>query len=182
MKIVFVCHGEVEPRSGLPDFGHDVPPLSELGRRQAAALAAGLASRQPAAVYASPLRPALTTAELIAAALGLDAPSPSAAFTTLTPEVLPDGGSVGAEALHALQTQAWSAVEALKGLHPAEANLVVVSHVLPIRAVVGRALSLPFADLWRFAVEPASLTTIEFRGVRTLLAGLNDTCHLSPSA
>ncbi len=167
--------------SGLPDFGHDAPSLSELGRRQAAAMARELRPRAPIAVYTSPLRPALETAAAIAAELGLKLPSVAPAFTTLTPEALPEG-SVGEAALAALQAQAWSAVESLKEMHPPEADLVVVSHLLPVRAVVGRLLALPnVVDLWRFALDLASLTTIEFRGARTLLAGLNHTCHVEPA-
>jgi hypothetical protein len=40
---------------------------------------------------------------------------------------------------------------------------------------------MPLTDLRRFRLDPASLTTIEYRTApreRTLLAGLNETCHL----
>src|SRR5438093_7982627 len=46
--------------------GHADPPLSAVGRRQAQALAEELETRPPAAVYASDLRRASETAEIIA--------------------------------------------------------------------------------------------------------------------
>ena len=48
-------------------------PLSELGRRQANALAVRLSQGKPlAAIYASPLPRALETAEVVAAKVGLE--------------------------------------------------------------------------------------------------------------
>ena len=151
-------HGEVEATSGL-DPGKTERPLSERGRRQADALAAALRTAGAAAVYTSPLLPARATATPIAGALDLEAP-----------QII--------EALTSLQAEAWSALETLKELHPAEAVIVIVSDELTIRALVCRVLTLPSGQAGRFRIAPASLTTIEFRGQRTLLAALNHTCHL----
>lgn len=180
MRLILVRHGGVE-ETWLPDLGHGDPPLSATGRQQTEALVAELRdlarrTQTPAAVYTSPFRAARDTAVQIADALRLEEPRTSDGLRTLTPEVLPHGG--GLDAIAALQQNAWSAVESLRELHSDEADLVVVSHDLPIRALVCKALSIPLSDMRRFAVSPASLTTIWFRGPRTLLAGLNDTCHL----
>ncbi|HKC83208.1 MAG TPA: histidine phosphatase family protein, partial [bacterium] len=48
------------------------PPLSELGRRQAALLGARLAARRFAALYASDLKRAFETAEVVGAAIHLE--------------------------------------------------------------------------------------------------------------
>ena len=129
--------------------------------------------------YTSPLRPASDTALSIADALGLGSTVQANELITITPEVLPDDGAV--DAVEALQERAWSLIEALKTRHDPASTLVLVTHELVVRAVVCRALGMPLTDLRRFRLEPASLTTIEYRTApreRTLLAGLNETCHL----
>ncbi|SHH64434.1 probable phosphoglycerate mutase [Jatrophihabitans endophyticus] len=70
MRLILVRHAlpeRVETVSEAPD-----PELSDTGRRQAAALAATLAEERIDAVWASPLRRAVQTAEPLAAARGLD--------------------------------------------------------------------------------------------------------------
>jgi len=56
--------------------------------------------------------------------------------------------------------------------------VVAVSHNFVIRALVCKALAIDLADFRRFEQELASLTRIEFRGPRTLVTALNETCHL----
>ena len=184
MRFTLVRHGEVEePRPGLSEIGHDDPPLTQMGRRQADALATelqGAITRGTTieAVYSSPLRAAMETAEAIARDLEVEAPRRAFELTTLTPEVVPPGDH---GALAALQEQAWSLIEALRQEHGERSTVVLVTHELTIRAVVCRALSMPLDDAYRFALDPASLTTIEFRSQpreRLLLDNLNETCHL----
>ncbi len=71
MELLLVRHAlplRVERDDGLPAD----PPLSEEGRRQAERLARWLASEPIDALYASPLRRALETAQPIAKSLGLE--------------------------------------------------------------------------------------------------------------
>jgi 2,3-bisphosphoglycerate-dependent phosphoglycerate mutase len=72
-ELLLVRHGETSWNRESRFQGHADPPLNEVGRRQAAELAATLAHEELAAVYSSPLRRALETAEAIAAARGLSA-------------------------------------------------------------------------------------------------------------
>jgi broad specificity phosphatase PhoE len=70
----YIRHGH-NPANQARQFSHKIIdyPLTELGVTQAAALAARLASEPgPAAIYASPLRRAAQTAEMIAALTGSD--------------------------------------------------------------------------------------------------------------
>ena len=76
-----------------------------------------------------------------------------------------------------LQEYAWSTVEILKGLHEPDVSIVLVSHELPVRGLICKALSIPLEESDRFKLEPASISAIEFRGPRTLLSLLNDVCH-----
>ena len=182
MRFILVRHGELA-EMWQPDLGHNDPPLSDLGRRQAEAILGELEAqaalgRNIAALYTSPFRAARETAAVVGDGLGLE-PEVSPALATLSPEVVTLDGSSEA-ALSLLQQQVWSAIETLKELQEPEANLVLVTHQLPVRLAVCRALSMPIADMRRFEVEAGSLTTIEFRlqNQRMLLAGLNESCHL----
>ena len=185
MRFTLVRHGETEePRPGLEAIGHDDSPLSAFGRRQTQALAGVL--REAAehgerfeAVYTSPLRSTTETATAIANALGIVDVATADELLTITPEVLPEDGAL--DAVEALQTRAWALIESLKTRHDPASTLVLVTHELVVRSLVCRALSMPLTDLRRFRLEPASLTTIEYRTApreRTLIATLNETCHL----
>ena len=185
MKFTMVRHGEVEePRPGLSEIGHDDPALTAHGRRQAAALAKELLGNlergeQIEALYTSPLRSARTTAEALSAVLGVGEPRLASELTTLTPEVVFPGDT---SPVAAIQDQAWRLILGLKEQFEQQATIVLVTHELTIRAVVCRALEMSLDDMFRFELEPASLTTIEFRlqrdRERTLVATLNDTCHV----
>ena len=71
MILYCVRHGESVYNAEGRIQGRLNVPLSELGRRQSAAAAAALARLSADALYASPLRRAMETAEIIADALGL---------------------------------------------------------------------------------------------------------------
>ena len=185
MKFTLVRHGEVEePRPGRAGTGHDDPALTAFGRRQAAALAnellrASERGGQIEAIYTSPLRAARMTAEALSAVLDAGDPAVASELSTLTPEVLADGDIAPVEAI---QERAWRFLLGLKDQFEQRATIVLVTHELTIRALVCRALDMPLADMRRFSLEPASLTTLEFRlqrdRERTLIAALNDTCHI----
>jgi broad specificity phosphatase PhoE len=70
--ILLARHGETDWNREDRFQGHADPPLNELGRTQANGLAATLADVELAAVYSSPLRRALQTAEAVAASRGLE--------------------------------------------------------------------------------------------------------------
>jgi probable phosphoglycerate mutase len=65
-------HGETDWNRERRWQGHADPPLNELGRAQACALAARLSADPPDAIYASDLARARETAELVGAQLGLE--------------------------------------------------------------------------------------------------------------
>jgi probable phosphoglycerate mutase len=66
--VLLARHGETDWNREGRFQGHADPPLNDLGRAQARELADRLAHEPLAAVYASPLRRAYETAEIVAAA------------------------------------------------------------------------------------------------------------------
>jgi broad specificity phosphatase PhoE len=70
--ILLARHGETDWNRDGRFQGHADPPLNAAGRRQAVELSAALAREQLAAVYSSPLRRAVETAEVIATAHGFE--------------------------------------------------------------------------------------------------------------
>src|SRR4029079_1195948 len=71
--ILLARHGETDWNREGRFQGHADPPLNGTGRAQAAQLAAGRADVELSAVYSSPLRRALETARVVAAAHELEA-------------------------------------------------------------------------------------------------------------
>ena len=69
--IVLARHGETDWNRQGRFQGQSDPPLNELGREQARQLAEQLSGERFAALYTSPLRRALETAQVVAARLGL---------------------------------------------------------------------------------------------------------------
>ena len=70
--ILLARHGETDWNREGRFQGHADPPLNRTGRAQAVDLSAALMAEQLSAVYSSPLRRALETAEVLATSHGLE--------------------------------------------------------------------------------------------------------------
>ena len=64
----------------------------------------------------------------------------------------------------------------------AERDVVVVTHVSPLKAAVAWALGLPDLSVWRLFVAPASITRIRTGGPAPTLVSFNETQHLGRPA
>ena len=71
--ILLARHGETDWNRERRFQGHADPPLNRTGRAQAVDLSVTLMAEELAAIYSSPLRRALETAEVVAASHGLEA-------------------------------------------------------------------------------------------------------------
>jgi broad specificity phosphatase PhoE len=200
-RLLLIRHAETVHNRDSRVQGQADIELSELGEQQARAVAAHLARTPLDAVVASPLMRARLTADAIAEAQGL-VPSfdpdlmemnvgemeglNSAEMRERYPEFLrewvtergPMLRMPGGESLTEVQDRAWAVVERLRREHDGR-TVAIVSHNFVLSTLVTRALDLPLHQFRRFRLNVASVTTILFRPDRTLLARLNDTCHLT---
>jgi broad specificity phosphatase PhoE len=163
VRLILVSHGEADDKGALTD----------LGIRQTQALAsevAAISARTSAVdtIYSSAAPASWELAKLIASRLGELMPIAYGNSTAANGQEPPQDG--------------WAALEALRDEHEDNAMLVLVTDENTIRSLVCSALTIPPSEAHRFRIDPASLTTLEFRTQpqrRTILAGLNETCHLT---
>ena len=197
---VLLRHGETALSAERRFAGRGDLPLTGLGEKQAAAAAARLAGRKVDAIVSSPLRRARQTADAVAAATGVPVsvedglmevdfgewegltfaearerwPDELTAWLA-DPSLAPPGGESFADAA----ARVGPALDRVLAAHPAE-SVVVVSHVTPIKTVICRAMLAPPAAMFRFHLDLASLTEIDwFADGPVLLRSLNDTAHLA---
>jgi len=173
--------------------------LDEVGIKQAEAAAERIAKLQAAAVYSSPLRRAMTTAEIIARRSNLEAKllpglididfgdwqglSPdevAARNNELYSKWLGSPHLVefpGGESLAMVRERASSAVDSLITQHPAE-TVILVSHKVVCQVLVLILLGLDNSHFWEITQDVCAINLFEVRnGVPSALF-LNDTCHL----
>jgi probable phosphoglycerate mutase len=161
--LLLVRHGETDWNSERRWQGHADRPLNERGREQARVLAEELAARPVDAIYASDLRRARETAEILAARLGqvvrvdprlreVDVGSWSGLAHGEIEASDPAGfrrwreggkGWEGGESYEQMGERVVAAVLALAAEHPGE-TLVVVTHGGSIRACRAAAAGLGY--------------------------------------
>jgi broad specificity phosphatase PhoE len=191
--LVLVRHGQTDAnRRGLL-LGRADPPLCDEGREQAEALARAVPASDR--LISSPLLRARETAGVLAAASGtvveldprwveldygeLDGRPPSALDADGwrawrdDPTHVPAGG----ESLAALGARVRAACRDLAGA-AADGDVVVVSHVSPIKAAVAWALGVGDEVAWRMWVADAAVCRIDTAGPAPRLVAFNDvTAH-----
>jgi broad specificity phosphatase PhoE len=178
------------------------PPLSEEGRRQAALLGARLAGRAFSGFYASDLKRALETAELIGQAIGLrPEPAPSLREIYLgeweglrTEEIAerfpqawsswvdePDWDVVpGGEGAAAFDARVGVALDEILQRHQ-HGDVLVVTHGGVIQIALHRIVGKPPQGLFPFKIQNASMSLLERRDRRMIIGGVNDIGHLEPA-
>jgi broad specificity phosphatase PhoE len=185
--ILLARHGESDWNAARRWQGHADRPLTEVGIAQAEALAERLGEVDLDAVYASDLRRASETAEVVARRKGLivtivpelrevDVGSWSGLTRREAEERFPDGfrrwlagrrGWEGGETYEEMAERIGKAVRAIAGQHP-RGRVLLVSHGGPIRAVHALALGLDVHAYRRIRpVEPnARLSAVCIEGSR----------------
>jgi broad specificity phosphatase PhoE len=182
--------------------GQQDPPLSGEGRQQAALVGARLRGRRFVGFYASDLKRAFETAQVIGAILGL-APEPSVPLREIylgrweglrTDEIAdrfpaawaswvkePDWDLVpGGEGAAAFDDRVSGALDQMMDRHP-HGDVLAVTHGGVIQVALHRAVGRPNRGLFPFKIQNASISVIEKRDGRMVIDGVNDTGHLEPT-
>ncbi|MEU4807314.1 bifunctional RNase H/acid phosphatase [Actinosynnema sp. NPDC023587] len=199
-RLHLVRHGQTELSAARRYSGRGDPPLTDVGRRQAEAAAARLAKLDGvAAVVSSPLGRAAATAAAVGGALGVEVEALDGLIETdfggwegLTfaeaaehdpdlhrrwlgdPSVAPPGGE-SFDVVHRRVRRTRDALITRFGGR----DVVVVSHVTPIKSLLRMGLDAGPSLLYRLHLDLASLSVVEFypdghASVRLV----NDTSHL----
>jgi broad specificity phosphatase PhoE len=172
--IFLARHGESDWNAANRFQGHSDRPLTDLGRRQAEALADAVGQEKVAAIYSSPLIRALETARIVGARTGLrvledadlrevDTGSWSGLSRQEVQERFPEGferwvsGGAGwedGESYEEMAERTLRAVRRIAEAHPG-GRVLVVSHGGPIRAIQATASGMDIHEYRRLKpVEP----------------------------
>jgi len=198
-RIILVRHGQTEWNREERFRGRVDIDLDEVGVRQAKAAADRLAQWGVAAIYSSPLKRAMATAEAIAERLGLavqtldgindmhfgvwqglsvaearkDYPELFELWRR-SPEQLriPEG-----ETLDDVQKRAVATINDLVAKHEDE-TVALVTHRVVCKVLLCHALGLDNSHFWQIAQEATAINLFEIRGGRITVSLINDTCHL----
>jgi broad specificity phosphatase PhoE len=190
--LVIVRHGRTAHNASGLLLGRLDPPLDELGRTQAAALAAAVGPVDR--VISSPLLRTRETAEAFGRDVEVDdrwieldygeydgvplaeVPAETWAQWRADVDFCPPGGEtlrqLGARVRGALDDLADDAVVGT-------GTTVVVTHVSPVKAAVGWVVGAGDEVSWRLWVAPASITRIGLTPRGSVLHSFNETAHLT---
>jgi broad specificity phosphatase PhoE len=183
--VLFVVrHGRTAANAAGLLLGRADPPLDDVGRAQAAALAAALPS--VTRVVTSPLTRTRETAAAFGRPVDVDerwieldygtldgtplADTPAALWEAWRADVhyVPAGG----ESLAALGERVRAACASLV-VAAAETDVAVVTHVSPVKAAVAWALGVGDEIAWRLFVAPGSITSIAIRDGAAIVHAFN---------
>ena len=207
-EILLIRHADALPDAAevVLDGAYNSQALSELGRRQARALAERLRTTTLAAIYSSPIPRARQTAAPTAEALGLDVRIDDGLREVEVGHIgpdLPPGSSnediaralrsrLNEIATVALTTGKWSSIPGSEGSSDLRARasevvnrlaagypgrrVAMVSHGGTINAYIAAMLGVE-RDYF-FPCANTSISVVRVKGERRLLLGLNDVAHL----
>ncbi len=195
VELVFVRHGQPE-RVVRHDGQPADPALSDIGRQQAAAVASWLEEMQIDALYSSPMRRALQTAEAIGSTTGLvpivrdglsefDRDAPAYVPMEVLKQTDRDrwnqlaSGSFGdAERTALFVATVTDAVDEIVGAHRSE-RVAVACHGGVVNAYLAKCLGFDSESFLRFDVDYTSVTRVfaSGHGHRSVLS-VNERTHL----
>ncbi|HET6685834.1 MAG TPA: histidine phosphatase family protein [Jiangellaceae bacterium] len=183
--LYLVRHGQTAANAAGLLLGRADPPLTDLGRRQARAIADALPA--PARVVSSPLSRARDTAAAFGQRVEIDERWVEMDYGELDgrpvgyvsaevwsrwradPAFAPSGG----ESLTAVGDRVRSACTELAESADGR-DVVVVSHVSPIKAAIAWALGVTDAVAWRMFVEDAAVARVEIGPPAPVLRSFNE--------
>lgn len=189
MTLFLARHGRTAANASGLLLGRADAELDEVGRAQAAALAAVVPA--PMRVVSSPLHRCRETAAAFGTPVEVDhrwieldygewdeqpissVPAEVWARWRTDLDLRPPGG----ETLRELGVRVRAACDVLVE-DARDADVVVVSHVSPLKAALAWALDVGDELAWRLHVTPASLSRVAIRPHGPVLLSFNETAHL----
>jgi broad specificity phosphatase PhoE len=188
--LLLVRHGQTAANADGLLLGRADPPLTELGRQQALAVAAALPI--PTRVISSPLQRAIATASAFGVEIEVDprwieldyGDYDERPLASVAPEVWrrwrgdPTYSPGGGESIAELGTRVREACDEIVDAARTD-TIVVVTHVSPIKAAVAWCLRVSDDIAWRMHVEEASISRIDVNANGPSLRWFNR--HAAPS-
>ncbi len=200
LRLLLVRHGQTSYNENQRWHDHSDIALTSLGVSQAHATAAALRNERPVAIYASPLRRSIQTADLLASAHDLKAiekaglseidagelggltyeeitkkfPDFFRSWETDPVHTTPPAG----ETMASLQSRCWSAVNEIIKSHT-DATVIVVSHSFSIASIICKAIKLPLSSFRSLRIDLGSISELSIYDEIAILSRLNDTNHLN---
>ena len=193
--IILVRHGQTAANAGGRLLGRADLPLTSLGRRQAAAVSSALSPLSVARVVTSPLLRCRETAEALALPVPAEVDDrwieldygeyegvplgsvPAAVWARWRAE--PEWAPAGGESLVNVARRVREACGELAGGDGTGRDVVVVSHVSPIKAAVAWAVGAGDDAPWRMFLDVAAISRIAVGPLGPSLRSFNETAHLA---
>lgn len=197
-RLLLVRHGETEWNKEGRYHGVTDVELSEVGLEQARRLGQRLAMEKPNALYSSPLKRAMHTAQQIAEVNDLPivpcdelkelnlGDFEGKRFRGADDEGRPleaawEAGNIefnlpGGETLYQLCGRVAGFVATLRERH-STGTVLIVSHGGALRIVICHLIGIELKNWWRIRLESASVSIVEVQLEGAVLLLLNDTCH-----
>ncbi len=200
MQLILVRHGETELNTKEVYRGRIDVALNETGMKQAALLGEALKDMELEAVYSSPMKRALSTAEAVARPHGLAVQTtfglmdldfgywqgvPRAVVREKYPEEFiawrdrPSTARIpGGEGLSDVRERVMGLVEELGQKH--KGNVALVSHRVVHNVLICSLLGLDNTHFWNINFDNCATSTFVYRRGQYILAEHNNTSHLKP--
>ena len=193
--IIFLRHGQAENNTKKILAGRTPGiNLTETGRKQAEQAGAMLKSLNVSAIYSSPIDRAMQTASIVGKHCDVEPISDDRLIEldmgkfTMIPynEIFEKHGNVflkfyegsleishnGVESFAEVQKRVFDIVDFVKNKHKDE-NVVLVTHMDPIKAIIGKVLSLQPEVLFQLIIANASLNIIKYDDQNYYLSSIN---------
>jgi len=200
MEIILARHGETEWNVSEVFRGRIDIELNETGMKQAELLAKHLSNLKIDAIYSSPLKRALKTAQLIAHYHKLDAEvapglvdfdygewqglphqEVKVKYKELYAQWIKNPHWVkmpAGESLSELRKRAIAVVNNVIAKY--EGNIVLVSHRVVNKVLICALLGLDNSRFWNIRIDTCGITTFVYENERFILTKHNDTSFLKP--
>jgi len=191
--LILARHGRTEANASGLLLGRLDPPLDELGQSQAKAVAAALVGvlAPGSRIVSSPLRRARDTAAAFGLPVAVEDRWVELDYGSFDGRPAGEVGAevwdrwrvdadfvpAGGESLTAMAARVWQACEDLAE-EAAHHDVVVVTHVSPIKAAMAWALGAGVETAWRSHVDPASITRVSVTPRGPVLRSFNEVWHL----